>query len=94
MKNYRYYGKDMWELVIKEETVYNEDDDSVEGFITSSCEFDNFQDAQNEFIKYINSNAYDNIVLISYITGHFPAVILAYSNNWQDDFIKIPEWAC
>ena len=56
--------------------------------------FNNYMDAQNEFFDYVNCDNVRAIIVISHVLENKEGIILAYSNDWNDEFIKIPEWAC
>lgn len=68
---------------------YNDEESSTEQFW-----FDNYILAQHKYLECLYNDDICAVVVISHITGYDKAVVLAYSNDWDDNFIKIPEWAC
>lgn len=56
--------------------------------------YKDYLSAQNEFIECLNDKDVYAALVISHIEGYKEAIVLAYSNDWADDFIKFPDWAC
>lgn len=73
-----------WELII-----YCVKDDRT---YTDSYVFLDFNEAKEEFLATLDDPNIIAAVVYSEINGYKPSIVLAYNNDWNDDFIHQPEW--
>lgn len=76
----------MWELIIRTEA-------SDRTYTVKHAYYLNFNDAQKAFVDTLNIPEINSAIVYTYINGYKPSIILAYNNDWNEDFISNPSWA-